>query len=71
MCSVMHNASVAAPIIFVAHKILTSLQQDGISDRPHNLPRVSPYFGGILSCKLACPLDLALGNKPSCNVAKR
>ena len=71
MCSVMHNASVAAPIIFVAHKILTSLQQDGISDRPHNLPLVSQDFVRLLSCKLECLLDLALGNKASCDMAKR
>ncbi len=71
MCTVLHNASVAAPMIFVAHKKLTSLQRDGISDLPHNLPLVSQDFGGLLSCKLARLLDLALGNKASCDMAKR
>ena len=71
VCTVLDKASVAATNIFLAHKKLTSLQQDGISDRPHNLPLVSQDFGGLLSCKLARLLDLALGNKASCDMAKR
>ena len=71
MCAVLRNASVAASIIFVAHKKLTSPQQDGISDRPHNLPLVSQDFGRLLSCKLERLLNLALGNKASCDMAKR
>ena len=39
---------------------MTSLQQDGISDRPHNLPLVSQDFDGLLSCKLVRLLDPAL-----------
>ena len=49
--------------LFLWHIKITSLQQDGISDRPHNLPLVSQDFGGLLSCKLVRLLDPALAIK--------